>query len=387
MEDGMAENGIPDELSEFLSKDTYSLLIKGDSGTGKTTLALTILRALRPLENVLYISTRRSPLQLMENHPWIEEIFGPAEPPKENDGKESEGWENLVDARLDEPNVVFERITNVLMDRQAPIVVIDAWESMSDALGSEALKTNIRVLQIWRERAGARFIFVGEDPTNSAIDFMVDGAVFLREKSVDGRRLREMSISKLHGVKISKPNYFFTLEGGMFTGIPGYLPKDYGFRNPLPIRLDKPFRRSKGRFPTGYDQLDALLDGGYRARSLGLLELDKKVDKRVGLVFLSRIIQDWLAAGDSVLLQRPKDLDGHFVAQYAKSFAGEKAMGRMEVVNQREILAGGRKPNNSNGRRKVLKSKKKKTLAVIEADGGRGSGTYDFHQQLKEITE
>lgn len=33
---------IPHELKEFVKNETYSLLIKGSTGTGKTTLALTI---------------------------------------------------------------------------------------------------------------------------------------------------------------------------------------------------------------------------------------------------------------------------------------------------------------------------------------------------------
>ena len=68
----LSHQGLPEELSEFLSKDTYSLLIKGGSGTGKTILALSILKSLLPIENPLYLTTRTSPLQLIENYPWAE---------------------------------------------------------------------------------------------------------------------------------------------------------------------------------------------------------------------------------------------------------------------------------------------------------------------------
>ena len=34
---------IPDDLLQFLNNETYSLLIKGEPGTGKTALCLTIL--------------------------------------------------------------------------------------------------------------------------------------------------------------------------------------------------------------------------------------------------------------------------------------------------------------------------------------------------------
>ena len=343
--------GLPDELSEFLSRDTYSLLIKGDSGTGKTILALTILRSLLPLENPLYLSTRTSPLQLVENYPWVEEIFGPANAAES--GKEGEGWETLVDARLDEPNVIFERITNVLMDKQAPTVVIDSWESLSDALGSEALRTNIKVLQTWRERAGARFIFVGEDPGNTAIDYMVEGVVVLKDRVEEGRRLREIVLSKLHGVQISKPSYLFTLQGGAFASFPAYAPGDYEFRSPIPVRFEAPPRR-RGKSPTGYGPLDAHLGGGLPLKSTAVVEVDQRVDTKAALVFLSRAVQDWLAAGGRAVIERPDGVEKRYLTQYVRAFSGD---GPIEIGDRpRTEERGGR-------------AKARKTLAVVQGQG------------------
>ena len=45
---------IPPELMQFVKRDTYSLLVKGNSGTGKTTLSLTILRALEESEVISF---------------------------------------------------------------------------------------------------------------------------------------------------------------------------------------------------------------------------------------------------------------------------------------------------------------------------------------------
>jgi KaiC/GvpD/RAD55 family RecA-like ATPase len=62
---------IPDELMQFVKKDTFSLIVKGAAGTGKTTLSLTILRALDIKDNFFYICTRISPKQLLMSYPWI----------------------------------------------------------------------------------------------------------------------------------------------------------------------------------------------------------------------------------------------------------------------------------------------------------------------------
>jgi KaiC/GvpD/RAD55 family RecA-like ATPase len=352
-----AFEGLPDELSEFLSRDTYSLLIKGDSGTGKTILALTILKSLLPLENPLYLSTRTSPLQLVENYPWVEEIFGPANAAAVGQGKEGERWETLVDARLDEPNVIFERITNVLMDKQAPTVVIDSWESLSDAVGSEALRTNIKVLQTWRERAGAKFIFVGEDPKNTDIDYMVEGVVFLKDRVSEGRRLREIVLSKLHGVQIGKPSYLFTLHGGTFATFPGYSPRDYEFRRPLPVRFESPPRK-RSKIPTGYAQLDSHIDGGFPPRSTAILEVDSRVDSRAALIFLSRTVQDWTSSGGRVVMQRPYGVERQYLNQYAKSFVNRGAIEVDDGLRKAPVHGRGAKGRS-------------KTLAILQGRDAR----------------
>jgi len=64
-------NDIPPELKQFLQRDTYSLLIRGKYGSGKTALSLTILRSLKATDNFFYISTRTSPTQLFDYYPWL----------------------------------------------------------------------------------------------------------------------------------------------------------------------------------------------------------------------------------------------------------------------------------------------------------------------------
>src|SRR5919199_4883144 len=71
---------IPEELMRFIRSDTYSLLLKGFAGTGKTTLALTILKTLGTKNNFFYISTRISPRQLFQYYPWLNNFVGESNP-------------------------------------------------------------------------------------------------------------------------------------------------------------------------------------------------------------------------------------------------------------------------------------------------------------------
>src|SRR2546427_1113680 len=313
---------LPRELADFLRRATYSLLIKGSSGTGKTILALSILRALKVTKGFLYVSTRTSPLELLQSYSWIGETFdlGPILEASAS-GAAGEGSETLIDARLDEPNAIFERITNELMDRQAPTIVIDSWEALSDSVDAEALRVNARVLETWRERAGARFIFTGEDPRNTSFDSLMDGVIMLRQRSFLGRRVREVLLSKLRGVEIRRPTYFFTLDGGIFRSFDRFRSADYSFSSGAsPVELLPPRGPAVRRFSTGYPNLDREIEGGFSKGALGTLELDPRVDAKVALVFLSALVATWVASGKPLVLQEMRGIEAGHLDQFAKSF-------------------------------------------------------------------
>src|ERR671915_1952497 len=115
---------IPEDLLHFIRRDTYSLLIKGFAGTGKTTLALTILNVLGiKNNNFFYISTRISPKQLFQYYPWLKDLIGQSKPRGTSLAWDRDVMSSFEDARLDEPESLFERITNQLMDIKSPIII------------------------------------------------------------------------------------------------------------------------------------------------------------------------------------------------------------------------------------------------------------------------
>src|SRR5919107_199008 len=292
---------IPEDLLQFIRRDTYSLLVKGFAGTGKTTLALTILNVLGIKKNFFYISTRLSPKQLFQYYPWLKDFIQQSMAHDTNLPRDREMMSTFEDARLDEPESLFERITNQLNDIKSPIIIIDSWEAIASFMDREARLNNERVLQTWRERAGAKLIFISEQPADTTLDFLVDGIVELRQSYYNNLRLRQIFLQKLRGTRIDRPCYLYTLENSIFHSFTPYQRINFEThkRNSADL-FDVPTRDN---IKTGYPVLDASLGRGFPRKGMVLLELDSHVNMTIALIFLHRIVSNHVLSRNPVVLQ------------------------------------------------------------------------------------
>ncbi len=275
---------LPPELLQFLGRRSYSLLIKGEAATGKTILALSILREAGADSGYLYLSTRVSPAQLFENYTWLAEF---ARTDRHTPGGHADGprkEERFVDARLDEPVPFFERITDELMDVRSPTIVIDSWDPIAVMMDEEAMASNTKVLQTWRERADAKIVVLSEDSDDTSLDSLFDGVIALDRYYEDGRIVRMIQLSKLSGVKVTRPSPLFTLDGGVFQSFRTY--------SPLEIMAQKPegWSWEKRRDSTGYLELDAMLDKTLPRGTILSLNLAPGVNSAMVTLLLNGII-------------------------------------------------------------------------------------------------
>jgi len=292
---------IPEELTHFIQRDTYSLLIKGFAGTGKTTLALTILKTLGSKNNFFYISTRISPKQLFQYYPWLNDFVEEFKPKSANVASDHEVMPSFEDARLDEPESLFERITNQLMDIKSPIIIIDSWDAIASFMDREARLNNERVLQTWRERAGAKLIFISEHPADTTLDFLVDGIVELKQSYYNNVKVRQMFLLKLRGIRINRPSYIYTLENSMFRSFAPYRP--INFQPCKRITADALELATGDHIRSGFPILDAALGSGFPRKGLVLLELDSHMNMTIAVAFLERIVSNFVSNGNPVLFQ------------------------------------------------------------------------------------
>jgi KaiC/GvpD/RAD55 family RecA-like ATPase len=306
---------MPEELMHFIQRDTYSLLIKGFAGTGKTTLALTILKSLGSSNNFFYISTRISPKQLFQYYPWLNDFVEESRPKSANGPSDHEVMTSFEDARLDEPESLFERITNQLMDIKSPIIIIDSWDAIASFMDREARLNNERVLQTWRERAGAKLIFISEHPADTTLDFLVDGIVELKQSYYNNVKVRQIFLQKLRGIRINRPSYIYTLGNSMFHSFAPYRPIKFHPRKR--ITPDDTLDLATGdHIRSGFPVLDAALGGGFPRNGLVLLELESHMNMTIAVALLERIVSNFVSNGNLVLFQPFDWIDPSTIIQF-----------------------------------------------------------------------
>lgn len=294
---------LPNELEQFLSHEAYSLVVKGKAGTGKTALALTILSKFLEKQNCLYISSRLAISELFEYYPWVQNFVTASQ---SRDGKSEETTEvaPFVDARLDEPQSLFERITNQLMDASSPLIVIDTWDAVGDFMDKEALMTNAKILQIWRQRARAKLIFVLESVEDVTFDNLVDGVIELEEGYVNSRRTRRIHLSKLRGIKIERPHSFFTLNRGVFHSFDQYdqlLWTDATMAAASSSLGDNSTPIPAGGASASSTAVEDILNGRIPKHVIINVELDPTISSKSIIPFISRMIAGYSRKNEAMV--------------------------------------------------------------------------------------
>ena len=224
---------IPKELTQMLDLPYgYSILLKGDGGVGKSTLALELLVKSKG-KNATYLSTRVAPSQLFQHFPWVDKSV----------------QENIAVFDATQAGVT---VANPLQDEQLALkfagmpdllrsivdmaghangqllVCIDSWDAiqlMFEHLQAEkyadkpqmteSLNFMYNVFISMVRQKNIKLILVAENASN--MDYLVDAIVDLRREFVmKERMIRVAEIKKSRGIRIDNTLYVFTLEEGRF---------------------------------------------------------------------------------------------------------------------------------------------------------------------------
>ena len=191
------------------------------------------------------------------------------------------------------------------MDASSPLIVIDTWDAVGDFMDKEALMTNAKILQIWRQRARAKLIFVLESVEDVIFDNLVDGVIELEEGYVSHRRTRRIHLSKLRGVKIERPYSFFTLNEGVFHSFDQYDPLIWANKSLVGVSNSLAGRPTFTNNGDSTNPVEDILNGNIPKHAIVNVELDPTIGSKSILPFIIRMVAGYSRKNDAMVTLVP----------------------------------------------------------------------------------
>ena len=277
-------SNIPHELHDFFNTTKgQTLLIKGASGTGKTTFALELVREFIKLkQKSVYIFTRLEEEQILNNFPVISELW------KDKQIDVFDRFEPIADG-----NRFSKELDTLAKNIDIGIFVIDTIDAISERFDHPNRKLKEIVDIIKGQKINT--ILVQEEGKETYLDYLADGIVSLIRSEYEGQRVRFISLDKLRGVEIMQSKYLMTLKGGRFQS---FNPFESGDVKP---RKWKSIPDKLNYFSTGTNDLDELLGGGYKKGSYNVIEVSDNVTSEEYLSVIRPILLNFLSLKRGVI--------------------------------------------------------------------------------------
>ncbi len=268
----MALQLVPYEILEAFQKYRgYSLMVKGDPGTGKTIFSLELLNEISKEGNCIYLSTRASIRDLYDQFSWLKGVLF-----EENilDASKSHTLKTRDPSKViyygskpDFLQAIYEKIDEL----EKPVtLVIDSWDAVVHTIKEEIEEEVIKTLIDLSKESDTNLVVIVEQREHTPLEYLVDGVITLSEDGINDMCVRKIHFNKLRGIKRIQPYYLFTLNSGRFQYFEPFnvkRPEQPGIFEPIP---------DKGRhFSTGSKDLDELLEGGYPKGSFVLIEVEE----------------------------------------------------------------------------------------------------------------
>lgn len=241
---------VPPEILRFFREPRpRTLTVRGEPGSGKTSLALATLAAYPGFR--AFVSTTVDRDSLLHQFPWLSDARQSPVELVEFLRFRSPALDSAVD--ISEMRTALQARASDLVDvasvlslppalhqllsahaDEPKMVAVDSWEAwIGNLLGPTSSAFDVPTTRWELERTilgqilrtGAHVLLVAERSEPSRFDYVADEVVTLTASELEGRRERWIALSKLRGTEVESPSYPFTLEGGKFRCIvPQRLP-------------------------------------------------------------------------------------------------------------------------------------------------------------------
>lgn len=259
--------GLDDILVGGLARDRL-FLIEGSPGAGKTTIALSFLRAGAVLgERTLYVTLSETESELRDtatSHGWSldgVEIFELVPPESLLDEQQQQSLLYSSDLELGETTrMIFEAIERV---KPARVVIDSLSEIRLLAQSSLRYRRQVLALKHYFSKHGATVLLLDDmtsDATDKTVHSVAHGVVRLEELAPEyGAERRRVRVVKYRGRKYRGGYHDFTIKTG---GIEVY---------PRLVSGEHVTRFDRTQLPSGVAGLDGLLGGGVERGSSCLI--------------------------------------------------------------------------------------------------------------------
>lgn len=271
-------------IHRFLSIRGKTLLITGGPGTGKTTFALELGSVLSG--GVLYVSTRVTKDELIQQFPWLEDAEGlqvidATMPPAGPTGMSLEAPEDYF--RLPGP---LKSAYDMAMEGKVGNLIFDSWDALLDyfSMLTEEITGRVRsredlrrlILSVF-QATDLNLVLVAE-LVDKSLEFISDGIIRLTRTLTDEKIIRVMELVKLRGMRIEQPKQLITIHGGRFTAFQPIPTTPFILQTPQKVQIPEPVGDPReDTVSTGIRDLDEITEGGFIKGSINILETSANV--------------------------------------------------------------------------------------------------------------
>ncbi len=325
-------------LDSLLGSQVLHVLIKGEPGCGKTTLAFELMKK---YGGGLYVSTRVSKDLSLKQQPIVKELARQGKLTEVTlGGREDESASvsgsatrfSFQDFRMSSvEDIMISILEGIGGSPKSPLIVLDSWDAIAKRIDPVERQKAEQAMLVMAEAQGARIIFVSEEPALTTLDYVVDAVIQLSDDVVDGRRIRQIAWKKLRGNAIPQRSFLYTLDKGRFS----ILDKTRILRpGTYPVKPFSSIKHGEYFFSTGSTDLDSFLGGGIPRGAFVLLELGMYVNPVCHIPIIQSVQSNFLANdGCTFVVPTANSTPAFSKSKLAPYFSEELLNSRMRVAH------------------------------------------------------
>lgn len=307
---------LPNEIIEFLKQEQgQTVLVKGKSGTGKTTFVLSLLDQLVQLlperfdvENFVYLSTRVASVNLRTQFPWAFELLPESRIIDTTPSLMGVPETSLESGDVSESRIIYSdeltfisAVNDLLRNLTSPVCLIDSFDAIIEAAQADPQRLTTALSNLGRV-LGAKIILVVEGIEESPLDHIVDGIVCVTKTQTEGRMWRSLRLIKLRGTSIERGMRGFSLRGNRFCTLHSY-DAEQAFR----VSDFEVIPHTAGRFSSGIKEIDTIF-GGFRRGSTFFMDVSEGVANEVINTIALSMIANFIRQESGVIIVPPNKL-------------------------------------------------------------------------------